>query len=126
MKHEAMSSALTIYDVSIGARRAATQEDIDRLSDFVTGITFVNMKIDEKRGIAETFDFRLAVFPNRMRDDGVFVAQDLPIEPYSGVKTFDGRECYPSIPQRGVRIGHQLPCAFAHEIVRRWNAALKS
>ena len=46
---------------------------------------------------------RLKVYPNPMRDDGVFVAEDRPIEPYP-----DSSD-YPAVPLEGFRLIHQLP-----------------
>jgi hypothetical protein len=116
-----LENPLTIFDISLGYRRRVTQEEIDNLADFQFMLAVVNSKIDEAREIPQGMGFRLAIFPNRMRDDGVFVAQDLPIEPYEGVRSLGGNKCFPSVPQQGVRIGSQLPHAFAHELVRRWN-----
>lgn len=72
------------------------------------------------------FDFRLKVYLNPMRNDGVFVAEDRPIEPYSNgqggfIRSLDGSPRYPAIPN-GHSIGTQLPRDFAEELVRRWNA----
>ena len=67
-------------------------------------------------------DFRLKVYPNPMRDDGVFVAEDREIAPYPGISNVDGTLCYPSTPNTQYRMGRQLPRDFAEELVRRWNA----
>lgn len=114
---------LKIYDVSIGDHRDATQEDIDQLQEFVFKIQTRpegQLKTDADVRV-EGFDFPLAVYPNRMRNDGVFVAEWKKIEPYSGVTDGDGNKIYPSMPDTPNRIGCQLPTKFAAELVRRWN-----
>lgn len=63
------------------------------------------------------FGFRLKVYPNPMRDDGVFVAEDKPIEPYPPPNDHS----YPAIPKTDYALDMQLPHEFAKEIVRRWN-----
>jgi len=68
-----------------------------------------------------TFDFRLRVYPNPVRDDGVFVAEDKPIEPYI-MPGPDGRLQFPAVPQTPFLIRSQLEPEFAAELVRRWNA----
>ena len=119
--------SLKIYDASTDERRPATQEDIDRLQEFADTISFMNCKLNEERKPTQTMDlnFKLAVYPNRMRTDSVFVAEDRPIEPYANHHNLDGGLCYPSVPQKGYVIGSGLPHAFAYELVRRWNAASK-
>ncbi len=66
-------------------------------------------------------DFRLKVYPNPMRDDGVFVAEDKEIAPYPGVSRVDGKPCYPAIPCTKYSLGSQLEPEFAKELVQRWN-----
>jgi hypothetical protein len=65
---------------------------------------------------------KLKIFPNPMRDDGVFVAEDRPIEPYSGVHGANGEVLFQAVPQGRIRIMNQLPRDFAEELVRRWNS----
>jgi hypothetical protein len=115
---------IRVYDVNTDDYRPASQEDFDRMQDFFGAISRLNSKIEEHREadqIGSNFGFELAVFPNRLRDDGVFVAQDLPIEPYEHITNLDGSKCYPAVPQKGYRIWRQLPHAFAFELVWRWN-----
>jgi hypothetical protein len=64
------------------------------------------------------FNFKLAIYQNPMRDDGVFVAEDKPIEPYPPPNDHQR----PAIPTTRFQIPHQLPRDFAEEIVRRWNS----
>jgi hypothetical protein len=64
--------------------------------------------------------FKLKIYPNPMRDDGVFVAEDKEIEPYP-LPGAEGRPHYPAIPNTPYRFGQQLPRDFAEELVRRWN-----
>lgn len=75
-------------------------------------------------GEAPTDDlsFRLKVYPNSIRTDGVFVAEDREVAPYPGISDMDGKPIYPAIPQSGRRLGVQLDHAFGEELVRRWNA----
>lgn len=72
---------------------------------------------------AGPLDFRLKVYPNPMRDDGVFVAEDKEITPYPGVARCDGKPCYPAVPTTRYSLGHQLDPEFGAELVRRWNLA---
>jgi hypothetical protein len=67
------------------------------------------------------FDFKLAIFPNPMRDDGVFVAEDKPIEPYDRGQIPGQPPRRPTIPNTKYSLGMQLERRFAEEIVRRWN-----
>jgi hypothetical protein len=99
-----------------------TQETFDEIIKFINTLSIMNQPTAQNReAVASALDFKLAVYPNPTRDDGVFVAEDRPIEPYEGVKTLDGKPCYPSTPRTGYSLGMQLPHAFAHELVRRWN-----
>lgn len=100
-----------------------TQEHADLWMKRDVALMHANAAIEDKREVTLDMNFKLAIFPNPMRDDGVFVAQDLPIEPYKGCYTLDGKPSYPTLPQRGYSIGHQLPHGFAAELVRRWNTA---
>lgn len=63
-------------------------------------------------------------YPNPMRGDGVFVAEDKPVEPYPGVRRLDGSSIYPATPQTRHAIPFQLPHAEAEELVRMLNSAL--
>ena len=66
---------------------------------------------------------RLAIYANPMRNDGVFVYEEKPIEPYdAGVYGINGEFLYPAVPQNAIGIGIQIPRHFAEEIVRRWNS----
>ena len=65
------------------------------------------------------------IYPNPMREDGVFVAEDKPLEPYKEVRGFDGsREGYaifPAIPNTKHSIGFQLPHSDAEELAELLN-----
>ena len=61
-------------------------------------------------------------YPNPMRSDGVFVAEDKPIEPYPGVSRIGGSPIYPATPQTQHAIPFQLPHDQAAELVRMLNA----
>lgn len=60
-------------------------------------------------------NLRLKVFPNPMRSDGVFVAEDKPIEPYEGARGING-PLYPAVPD-GRRINAGVELDFAERIV---------
>jgi len=64
---------------------------------------------------------RLKTFPNSMRDDGVFVAEDKEMEPYEGITSLDGAQVFPAIP-RGLVFSRQMPQALADRLVACWNA----
>lgn len=74
----------------------------------------------------DSLDFLLKVFPNPMRDDGVFVAEDKEIAPYPGISRMDGKPCYPTVPKTRYMLGYQLERGFAEELVKRWNALAPS
>jgi hypothetical protein len=63
------------------------------------------------------FNFRLAIFPNPMRSDGVFLAEDKPIEPYPEPNA----HARPAVPLGAFSFPYQLPLALAEEVVKRWN-----
>ena len=62
------------------------------------------------------------VYPNPMRDDGVFIAQDKPRVPYEGVTGLDESHRYPAVPQDAYGLGFQIPRDIAENVVRRLNA----
>lgn len=47
-------------------------------------------------------------YPNPMRSDGLFVAQDKPIEPYEGTKDIYGNPQYPAVPRDAWGLGMQV------------------
>lgn len=115
---------LTIFDFPQGYKRAATQEDIDQLQKFQCAISMQpegKLITNDDCNENEKFDFKLGIYPNRMRSDGVFVAELKEIEPYEGIRNINDSKCYPSLPKTSYKIGVQLPTYFAMEIVRRWN-----
>lgn len=112
---------LTIYDISLDKHRPATQDDIDSMQRTLTKFAVMPRALIDKK-TDQSFTFKLAIYPNRMRDDGVFVAEEKEIEPYPGILNSVGKPCYPSVPNTPWSIGSQLPHAFAAELVRRWNA----
>lgn len=59
-------------------------------------------------------------FPNPMRSESLFVAEDLPIEPYESV-SLDG-PLYPATPQKGHSIPFALPKLVAHALVAMLNS----
>ena len=61
------------------------------------------------------------IFPNPMRADGVFVAQDIPCFPYPGVKGANGLALYPAIPQNAKSVGYQLPHVQAKQLLAMLN-----
>lgn len=115
-----LAGMVTIYDISLDARRPVTQEDIDVRDELLAKLSKLNTPI-EIRGFAEhDFDFKLACYVNPARDDGLFVAEDKTIEPYP-MRGLSGERLYPAIPNTPYRIGTQLSPDFARELVRRWN-----
>ena len=117
-----MVKEIKFYNINTDTYETLTQEKFDEFIRFVHTIGQLQRKIEDDRQVSVGFDFNLAVYTNPMRDDGVFVAEDRPIEAYDGIRNLDGSPCYPTRPQHGYAIGAQLPHAFAFELVRRWNA----
>lgn len=117
-----MSDDLTILDLSLGYRRPATQEDIDKMQEFLLALPRAPAPVNDDITDDADFGFLLTMYPNRMRDDGVFVAELKEIEPYKGITGMQGEAIFPSHPDTIYRLGTQLPRKFAKELVRRWNA----
>lgn len=114
---------LMIYDITTDALRPATQADIDSLSAFVQRLMYAAALAPLDSLPAKPMNFRLRVYPNRFRDDSVFVAEDMPLTPYANLRDLRGQPIYPSVPSNTTRyIGSGLDPIFAHELVRRWNA----
>ena len=111
---------LTIYDTSTDSKRPATQDDIDRMHSALFKMATRPVPIAYLFPYA-SLSFRLAVYPNPMRDDGVFVAEEKEIKPYDGAKGLNGEPLFPATPATPYVIRSQLPKDFASEIVRRWN-----
>lgn len=109
-----------MYDPATDEARPLTQADADRMAETLMSMALrraPEYPIGEKR-----FSFRLAMYRNPARNDGVFVAEDKPIEPYNeGVRGLRGERLYPATPCTPYALGRQLPHDFASEIVRRWN-----
>jgi hypothetical protein len=123
MSEASVMSPIMYYDPFIDENITLTQEKFDDIMKFIYSVMGENRNIEDDRKVSQNnLSFKLAVYQNPMRDDGVFVAEDRPIEPYKDIRGSDGGLCYPSIPQHGISIGSQLPHAFAFELVRRWNA----
>ena len=114
---------LTIFDYSLGHSRRATQDDIDHLQRAITAMA-LRVHPEVPSGAGQRFDFRLAIFRNPMRADGVFIAEEKEIDAYPGITTLDGAPCYPTIPDTPWAVRSQLAPEFAAEIVRRWNGAV--
>lgn len=107
------------YDLSNDTWEPVTQRDMDEIDLFFAALR--RMPQPEPAAEPQDFSFRLATYPNPMRTDGVFVAEDKPVEPYKGIHNLDGSPCYPTIPQTPYMLGRQMEPAFARELVRRWN-----
>jgi hypothetical protein len=56
-----------------------------------------------------------------MRDDGVFVAEEKPIEAYPNSFGPNGEQLFPATPKTPWFLSSQINKDFAREIVRRWN-----
>ena len=111
---------ITIYDINIDAMRECTQEDVDQMLGILTAMSMARTAIIPLNGPSD-FSFVLAIFANPMRNDGVFVAENKPIEPYDAARGVSGGKLYPPTPKTPYKIGVQLDPAFAAELVRRWN-----
>lgn len=111
---------LQVYDPSTDEMREVTQADIDHMVTIIQKV----MRLPEYEvpsGIDPTFKFKLAVYPNRMRDGYAFIAEPKEIKPYPGVKTAEGNPVYPRMPDGPNCLPMNIPRNFAEEIVRRWN-----
>jgi hypothetical protein len=62
-----------------------------------------------------------ATYINPMRSDGVFIAEDKPIEPYPDIK-IRGEPYYPAIPKTVHSLGFQLSIDIANRLVALLNA----
>ena len=113
--------SLTIFDFGTGDNRPATQEDVDLLQKIVFSMSKANAPLPVLDGAVRDFSFKLAIYPNPMRPDGVFVSEEKPIEPYGGLRGLDGKLLYPSTPATENKIMCQIEPRFAAEIVLRWN-----
>jgi hypothetical protein len=114
-------SDLTIYDMSYGERRSATQEDIDKMQQILFALSLRPTPVNDDAPNDADFTFLLAMYPNPMRNDGVFVAELKEIRPYQGITGMQGEAVFPTVPETPYRIRTQLPRKFAKELVRRWN-----
>ena len=110
---------LMIYDIPTDRKRPATQNDIDQMQAIIFKMALRSRPLPTDT--EANFTFKLAVYPNPMRSDGVFVAEDKEIEPYEGISGWNGESLYPATPSTPYGIGSQLPKDFACELVRRWN-----
>lgn len=110
---------LTVFDYGLGENREATQGDIDTMQAFIAAAQRKARPIKPPRIDRVVFDFKLAVYPNPMRNDGMFVAELKNIQPYPGYPDEDRH--YPATPETPWKIGCQITPLFAFEIVRRWN-----
>jgi hypothetical protein len=111
-----------IYDPATATTRKATQEDIDRMQEIITALLVQPLPRDPGDVPPDKMTFDLAIYPNRMRNDGVFVAERKPVNAYPGIRGLRGELLFPSIPHTPWHIPGQLVPIFAEEIVRRWNA----
>jgi hypothetical protein len=116
-----MDDVPMMYDINTDERRPVTQEDVDRWQEIFHALGTAPRAEVPPEETGRCPDFRLAIYPNRMRDDGVFVAEERPIEPYKGISGSSGETLYPSVPDTPYSLRGQLPHAFAYELVRRWN-----
>lgn len=110
------------YDIITDTFVPVDQKWVDEVCNWIQeiGLAAGAMQVHSARSDVP-MGMRLAIFPNRMRNDGCYVAEDKPIEAYPGVRRMDGSPAYPSTPKTAFCIPNQLPWAFAAEIVRRWN-----
>lgn len=61
-------------------------------------------------------------YPNPMRDDGLFVAEDKELLPYESVMGAWGKPLYPATPRKAFTLGYQLPHKMAEDLVQRLNS----
>lgn len=61
------------------------------------------------------------IYPNPIRNDGVFIGQEKPLEPYPNAKDMFGKAIYPAVPFRGYCFPFQVPQAVAKVILQRLN-----
>jgi hypothetical protein len=114
----------TIYDINLDDYRPVTQADIDKMEELIQKLMHEEMGRQSVENVPPPeggFNFRLACFRNKMRSDGLFVAEDIPIQPYADILDPKGGFIYPSTPRTPWHLRGQLPHAFAQELVRRWN-----
>jgi hypothetical protein len=116
---------LTMYDSTLDAYRAVTQEDVRKWEEFVAALADAPLALADAPPVPQgaPFQFRLACFPNKLRSGELFVAEDLPIQPYANILDPQGRFVYPSIPRTPWHLRNSLSRTFAQELVRRWNRA---
>jgi len=117
-----MGSGLQMYDIQTDTMKEVTQKDLDQILDGLAAMA--RQREGHKEPMPPNPDFaavKLATYINPHRSDGLFVAEDKPIEAYDGIKSWDGRALYPAVPRTAFCLGSQVEPSFAREIVRRWN-----
>lgn len=80
------------------------------------------MNEDEIFDLLKSKDAPWRIYPNPMRNDGVFLAQDRPLKPYPGIFDGDGRPVYPPTPLDAYAYERQLPIDMAERLVKRLNS----
>lgn len=113
---------VSIYDLTTDTHRPVTQEDVDQMVEILAQLSRIHPPLPVPPQGPFEFTFRLAIYQNPMRSDGVFVAEDKPRLPYEGVTGTRGERLYPATPQTPYALGRQVDVEFARELVRRWNA----
>lgn len=115
---------LTIFDSERQIRVPCEQDWIDNVQEIFRKLGQIHQEIFITKSPQDLSSVRLKVFPNPMRHDGVFVAEDQIIKPYPDVKGPKGELIYPAVPLGVFSIPAQLPLDFAQELVKRWNGAI--
>lgn len=112
-------SDFLIYDIRTDEMRPVTKEDFDTYTKALEVFRTRPQHMEFPQKL--TLNFRLAMYPNRMRPGESFVCEEKEIQPYEGAKGIHGEPLYPSRPDTPYSLGISLPDEFASEIVRRWN-----
>jgi len=108
------------YDIQTDSTVPVTQEDWDQLYNLIFEMKKAQSELtipDETSSPA--FKFQLAVFPNPMNLNSVFIAEAKAIEPYGKLR-FGGEDLFPPVPKTPWVLS-RVEQSFALEIVRRWN-----
>ena len=82
------------------------------------------MDADQLKSIVSRFKrpgVRWKKYPNPMRADGVFIAEDKAIEPYPGVTDMNGYPLFPVIPKTENTIPFQISLEDADEVLAALN-----
>lgn len=111
-----------IYEASTDSYRPATQEDIDKLIDIRDSAGNWFMEQLSYTKYTDLKYLRMAIYPNPMRQDCVFVCEDKPISPYRHCQDVNGNPSYPSTPQGAMGFPAGIKPDLAKRVVVAVNA----